>query len=126
MVRDRLNSFKYAFVGIKDLFVNTPNARIHLFVAIAVVVCGFIFKISMIEWCVCAIAIATVLAAEAFNSAIEYLTDLVSPDYHVLAGKTKDIAAGGVLLTAIGAAIAGLIIFLPKGWTYFSSYFLLY
>ena len=54
------------------------------------------------------------LAAEAFNTALEYLTDLVSPGHHELAGKTKDVAAAGVLLTAVGAAAVGLIIFLPK------------
>jgi len=112
---DRLNSFKYAFAGIKDLFINTPNARIHLVMAFAVAICGYIFQISITEWCLCILCIALVLAAEAFNSSIEYLTDLVSPDYHELAGKTKDVAAGAVLLISIGAAIVGLIIFLPKG-----------
>ena len=59
-------------------------------------------------------AITTVLSAEAFNTAIEYLIDLVSPDYHPLAGKAKDVAAAAVLFTAIGAFFVGLIIFLPK------------
>ena len=126
MIKDRLNSFKYAFKGIGDLFMNTPNARIHLFMGVAVVICGFVFEISINEWCFCILSIFLVLAAEAFNSAIEYLTDLVSPEYHVLAGKTKDAAAGGVLLTSIGAAIVGTIIFLPKGWEWFSDYFSLY
>jgi len=57
-----------------------------------------------------------VLAAEAFNTALENLTDLVSPDHHPLAGKAKDLAAGAVLLTAMCTAIVGTIIFLPKGW----------
>lgn len=118
-MKDRLNSFKYAFAGIRDLFINTPNARIHLFMAIAVGICGFIFQISITEWCLCILCIALVLAAEAFNSSIEYLTDLVSPDYHELAGKTKDVAAGAVLLISIGAAAVGLIIFLPKGIDWF-------
>ncbi len=116
MVRNRLNSFKYAFQGIKDLFVHTPNARIHLCMAIAVIICGFIFHISITEWCFCIVSITAVLAAEGFNSSIEYLTDLVSPNYHELAKKTKDVAAGAVLITSIGAAIVGTIIFLPKGW----------
>ncbi len=123
MIKDRLNSFKYAFKGIADLFINTPNARIHLAFAIAVVICGFVFDISVMEWCICILSIGVVLAAEAFNSSIEYLTDLVSPDYHELAGKTKDVAAGGVLLTALSAAIVGTIVFLPKGWEWISAYF---
>jgi len=57
--------------------------------------------------------ITLVLAAEAFNTAIEFLTDLVSPDFHPLAKKTKDTAAAAVLICAIGAAIIGLIVFLP-------------
>ncbi|MEL6925421.1 MAG: diacylglycerol kinase family protein [Bacteroidota bacterium] len=114
MWKQRLNSFKYAFKGIGDLFRSTPNARIHAFVAIVVIIAGFIFDISRMEWVALSITMAMVLSAEAFNTAIEYLTDLVSPDYHQLAGKTKDAAAGAVLLTAIGAVIVGLLIFLPK------------
>ena len=52
------------------------------------------------------------------NTAIEYLTDLTSPHFHELAGKTKDVAAGAVLISAIGAMIIGLIIFLPKIWAH--------
>ncbi len=122
MIRERFNSFRYAFKGIADLFRNTPNARIHLFMAIAVSICGWVFRISITEWCLCVLCIALVLMAEALNSALEYLTDLVSPDYHELAGKTKDVAAGGVLLISMGAAIVGLIIFLPKGWRIFLNF----
>jgi len=125
-MKDRLNSFKYAFKGIKDLFANTPNAKIHLAMAILVMIFGLLLDISTIEWCLCFLAIAVVLAAEAFNTSIEYLTDLVSPDFHVLAGKTKDMAAAAVLLTSMGASIVGLIIFLPKGWEWFFTYFSLY
>lgn len=110
----RLKSFKYAFQGIVDLIKSTPNAQIHLFLACVTIIAGFYFHISLQEWCMLTLTIALVLAAEAFNTSIEYLTDLVSPDYHELAGKTKDAAAGGVLLCAIGAAIIGIIIFLPK------------
>ncbi len=116
MIRDRLNSFKYAFKGIKELFLNTPNARIHFVFVVALIICGFIFQISVTEWCLVIICIGLVLAAEAFNTALEHFTDLVSPDYHPLAGKAKDVAAGAVLLAAISAATVGTIIFLPKGW----------
>jgi len=57
---------------------------------------------------------ALVLALGAVNTALEYLTDLVSPDRHPLAGKAKDVAAAAVLLAATGAVVVGLIIFLPK------------
>jgi diacylglycerol kinase (ATP) len=122
MLNNRLNSFRYAYQGIADLFKNTPNAKIHLAFGIAVVACGFIFEISIAEWCLAIFAIGSVLAAEAFNTALEYLTDLVSPGYHQLAGKAKDAAAAGVLFTSMAAACVGLIIFVPKGWALLVSW----
>jgi len=114
MLKKRLKSFSYAFAGIADLFKTQPNAQIHLVVATCVIIAGFFFQISTSEWCVLVLTMALVLSAEGFNTAIEYLTDLVSPDHHPLAGKTKDVAAGAVLISAIAAVIVGLMIFLPK------------
>ena len=114
MIQKRLNSFRYALAGIADLFRSQANAKIHLAAAAAAVALGFFFKINTCEWCAVALAIAMVLAAEGFNTALEYLTDLASPGKHTLAGKAKDAAAGAVLLTAIGAAIIGALVFLPK------------
>jgi len=113
MLKARLNSFRYAFKGIADLLRHTPNARIHLFMTCCVLIAGFFFGITRVEWCILILCIALVFAAEAANTAIEYLTDLVSPEYHQLAGKTKDAAAAAVLLAAIGTAIVGIIIFAP-------------
>ena len=114
MWKKRLESFKYAFAGIVDLVKTQPNAKIHLFIASFVILAGIFFSISITEWCLIIISISMVLAAEAFNTALEFLTDLVSPNYHQLAGKTKDVAAAGVLICAIGTALLGLVIFLPK------------
>ena len=114
MFKKRLDSFKFAFAGIRDLFKTEPNATIHLIAAILVIVLGFFFSISSTEWCFIVFAIAIVSSAEAFNTAIEHLTNKVSPEFNELAGKTKDAAAAAVLLAAIGAAIVGVIIFLPK------------
>ena len=61
-----------------------------------------------------ALCCGAVLTAEAMNSAVEAIADLVSPEFHPLVKKAKDVAAAGVLMTAIAAAAAGLIIFLPK------------
>ncbi|MBK9335124.1 MAG: diacylglycerol kinase family protein [Lewinellaceae bacterium] len=108
------NSFRYAFRGLADLFRTQPNARFHLAASVAVVLAGFWFDISRLEWIAVAFCIALVLALEAVNTAIEYLTDLVSPDYHPLAGKAKDVAAGAVLVAAIGSAAVGVLVFLPK------------
>jgi len=84
-----------------------------------VIMAGFLFRVTAIEWVMLIFAIAMVLIAEALNTAIELLCDFVSPDRQELIRKTKDVAAGAVLLAAIGAASIGLIIFQP----YFSNLF---
>ncbi len=117
-LKKRIDSFRFAFKGLADLFISQPNARIHGVATIIALISGGILGLSKIEWCLIILCIFAVLAAEAFNTALEYLTDLVSPEYHVLAGKTKDVAAAGVLLTAFGALIIGIIIYLPKILTY--------
>jgi len=110
----RLNSFRYAFQGLTDLFRSQPNARIHLIATFSVSAAGFYFHLSLIEWALLVMSIAFVLSAEAMNTALEYLTDLASPDHHPLAGKAKDVAAAAVLIAAFNAIIVGLILFLPK------------
>ena len=119
MLKKRIESFGYAFKGIATLFRTQPNARIHLIALFSVIVAGFFFKINTTEWCLLALVSATVLAAEAMNTAIEFVVDLVSPKYHDLAGKAKDVAAAAVLLTAFGAIAVGVLIFLPKILTFF-------
>jgi diacylglycerol kinase len=113
-LQKRADSFRYAFQGLADLLRSQPNARVHLMLAIAVVLAGLFFQISSMEWIAVIICIAAVFSMEAMNTALEYLTDLVSPDYHPLAGKAKDAAAAAVLLVAAGALAVGAIIFLPK------------
>lgn len=110
----RALSFKYAFNGIKTAIKTQANMRIHLIAAFLVTAMGFYFKISNAEWILVVMAIGFVISAELFNSALEFLTDLVSPEQNNTAGKVKDIAAGAVLISAISAAIIGLIIFLPR------------
>lgn len=113
-LRQRIKSFGYAFKGVSFLFATQPHAQIHAFAAFVVIVAGWYFHISAVEWCLVIICIMAVMAAEGINTALETLTDLVSPDFHLLAGRAKDVAAGAVLLLAIGAVIVGCIIFVPK------------
>ena len=109
--RKRLASFRYAFNGIRLLIQNEHNAWIHCFTAICVIIAGSFFGLSKTEWIAITIVIGAVLSAEAVNSSIESLADLVSPEYNEAIKKTKDLAAGSVLIMAIAAAIVGLIIF---------------
>lgn len=113
-IKKRIHSFGFALKGIATLFKTQPNARIHLIAILAVTVAGYLLKVSTSEWCFIVMCFAMVLAAEAFNTAVEFVVDLTSPDYHPLAGKAKDVAAAAVLITAIGAATIGIIILLPK------------
>lgn len=113
-LRKRLRSFRFAFNGIRLLVTCEHNAWIHCFIAACVIITGCIVKLSATEWIAIAMAIGMVLAAEAFNSAIEALADAVSPDYNEAIKRTKDLAAGAVLLLAISSAVIGLIIFIPK------------
>ncbi len=110
----RVRSFGYAFEGIRTLLRDEHNSRIHLAAMIVAIVLGFALGISATEWCVVALCCGCVLMAEAMNSAIEAIADLVSPEFHPLIKKAKDVAASGVLMMAIGAAVAGIVIFLPK------------
>lgn len=114
-INNRLNSFKYAFQGIAMLFRETPNAIIHLVLAIIAVILGFILSISATEWIAVCIVIGLVFALEAVNTALENLSDYAcKKEIHPAIKKTKDLAAAGVLLAAIAALIVGIIIFLPK------------
>lgn len=111
--KKRIDSFGYAFRGIASFLRREPNAWIHCTAVGVVCLMGWMFGISPTEWCIVVICFGLVLAAEAFNTAIERLVNLVSPGFHPIAGDVKDVAAGAVLITAIAAAIVGLVIFLP-------------
>ena len=108
------HSFKYAFSGLKYGFIHTKNLHIDLIVALFVIICGFIFQISLIEWLIILLCFAIVISLELVNTAIEEVVNLASPDIHPLAKASKDVAAGAVLFSAIISAIVGFIIFIPK------------
>lgn len=109
-----VNSFKYAGQGVYEAYLGEQNLKIHTIIAALVVICGFIFKISYMEWLVCLVLIGLVIMAEFFNTALEYVVDLASPEIHPLAKMAKDTASAGVLMMAIISAVIGLIIFIPK------------
>ncbi len=112
--RARGRSFGYAWQGIRTLVREEHNARLHLCAAILALALGLLLGLERWEWVAVVMCIALVLAAEAFNSAVEAVCDRFGPERLPLVGKAKDTAAAAVLLTAIGAAVTGLIIFVPK------------
>lgn len=112
-IGDRFKSFRFAFNGIVILVRTQHNAWLHLLGTAVVLALGFAFKVSLIDWCLLTIAIGQVWMAEGLNTAIEFLADAVTLDQHPLIGKAKDVAAGAVLLSAIGAAVIGLLVFTP-------------
>ena len=111
--RKRIFAFKNAFAGLFVFFKRGEHAKLHLIATLLVVLLGWFFNISKTDWVLSLLCIALVLSVEAVNSALEYLVDLASPNFHPLAKKSKDIAAAAVLIAAIFALIIGLIIFLP-------------
>lgn len=113
-LRKRIRSFKYAFHGIFLLISREHNAWIHCFATVCTITAGILLHLSPTEWIIITLCIGLVLAAEAVNSAIEALADRVSAEYDEAIKRTKDLAAGAVLLLAIASVIVGLIIFLPK------------
>ncbi len=110
----RVNSFYFAIRGIFLFFEEGVHAKIHGITTVVVIFLGFYFKISRNEWFFVLIVCALVLCTEAINTAIEKLTDMVSPNYNKQAEFVKDVAAGAVLIAALFAITIGLIIFLPK------------
>jgi diacylglycerol kinase len=111
-----LRSFYFAFAGLFHLIRSQRNARIHLIIAVVACALGAWLGISRVEWAVLVMTIAGVIILEGLNTAIEAAVDLASPEIHPLAKAAKDLAAGMVLVASIGAAIIGLIIFLPPLW----------
>lgn len=109
-----ISSFGFAFAGLRYCVRTQRNFRIHIAIALVAAAVGFFLGLSWVEWAVFAATVTLVLSAEMVNTMIEALVDLVTVEYHPLARIAKDVAAGIVLLTAIGAVAVGLAIFLPK------------
>ncbi|WP_226915701.1 diacylglycerol kinase family protein [Hymenobacter siberiensis] len=111
--RRRVASFGHAGRGVWTALRSEVHLRFHALATVVVIGLGFYCRITRLEWALVAISVASVWAAELVNTAIEALTDLVSPAYHPLAGKAKDVAAGAVLLAALGALVVGALVFGP-------------
>lgn len=109
----RITSFKFAFRGIRIMLVQEPNAWVHAVLTAAVTAAGFYVGLSTTEWCWIVLAIVSVWTAEALNTAFESLADVASPNFHPMVERAKDVAAGAVLITSLGSAIVGMLVFGP-------------
>jgi len=109
----RIRSFRYAIAGILRMIRCQHNAWIHAAVTALVIGAGFLFQVSAADWCWIILAISIVWTAEALNTAFEFLADAASPAFHPLVRDAKDVAAGAVLITALAAAVIGVVIFWP-------------
>ncbi len=109
----RLRSFVHAFRGLRVLVRTQRNAGIHAAATVLVVVAGVFCGISRTEWALIALTVVCVWITEALNTAVEFLVDVASPEHHPLAGKAKDVAAGAVLVAAIGSVVVGVLVFGP-------------
>jgi diacylglycerol kinase len=109
----RLRSFKYAGRGIWTLLRSQHNSWIHAAATLLVVAAGFGLGISRADWLALVLAMTLVWSAEAFNTAIEFVSDAAQPEFHPLIEKAKDVAAGAVLLSALGALAVGMLVFAP-------------
>lgn len=114
-------SFKHAFEGLFYTVKTQPNFRIHLLASLIVVFLAFYLKVTAEEWVALVVAILLVFSAEMLNTSIEALTDLITTEFKPQAKTAKDVAAAMVLVSALAAAIIGLIVFMPYFIKQFSN-----
>jgi diacylglycerol kinase len=113
-LRQLVRAFRCAIHGGAILLRTQRNVRIQSIAALLVIAAGAACGLTAGEWIALVLCIGLVLAAEAANTSLESLADAVHPDQHPLIGQAKDVAAAGVLITSIAAAVVGTIIFLPR------------
>lgn len=108
-----VSNFKYALIGLAHILKSERNARIHLLVAVVVSIAALVLDLPATEMVAVFFAIMTVFIAEIFNTVTEKTLDLLHPGESPKVALIKDMAAGAVLVTAVGAAIMGFVIFSP-------------
>ena len=124
-LKSRWRSIQIALEGIKQVLTTQQNTWIHAGFSLAVILFGFLLDISRLEWMVLLLVIGFVWAAEMFNTAIEILTDHISPEENPTIKIIKDISAGGVLISAMISVLVGLLLFGPRLWSWISHLILI-
>jgi undecaprenol kinase len=106
----------HALDGVKEAFQSERSMRIQVVTAVLVIILGILLRLDAWEWIVCTVLIGLVISAELLNTAIEQAVDIFSSQIDTRIKRAKDIAAAAVLIVSLAAAVAGLIIFVPKIW----------
>ena len=109
-------SFRYALRGVRWMILHEPNMRFHVIAAAGVLVASALFRLPVEQWAAVTFAITLVLLGEILNTAIEAVLDLVQPEHHELVQVVKDVAAGAVLVAAVGATVIAALVFVPRFW----------
>jgi diacylglycerol kinase (ATP) len=112
----RLRSIRYAVRGIGVMVRSQHNAWLHAAATVLVIALGLGLGVSAADWCWLVLAMMAVWTAEALNTAFEFLADVASPTFHPVAGMAKDVAAGAVLISAIGSVVIGLLVLGLHPW----------
>lgn len=112
-IAERIRSFRFAFRGIGVMVRTQHNAWIHTAATVTVILLGFGLEITRSDWCWIILSCMSVWTAEALNTAFEQLADVASPEFHPLVEKSKDVAAGAVLMAAAGALTVGVLVLGP-------------
>lgn len=120
-IKKEIKSFGYAFAGIGKLIASQNHAKIHIAATVVVIGSGFFLRYSNTEWAVLVLVIGAVIAAEAVNTAIEFLADEITTEYKELIKYAKNTAAGAVLILSIAAFVIACLIILPKLILLFSA-----
>jgi len=109
----RLKSVAYAIEGLAFMLRTQHNAWLHGLATVAVIALALYCQVSLEDWRSLVAAITMVWVGEAVNTAVEYVCDVVSPEHNLAVKRAKDIAAGAVLIAALGAAAIGALVFWP-------------
>jgi diacylglycerol kinase (ATP) len=109
-----LRSFGYAFEGLAVMLRTQPNFLVHLSLATVALILALVLHLSPSELALIVLTIALVLVVECLNTALEAVSDLVSPGYHPLIKRAKDVSAAAVLIAAIGAVLIAVLLFVPR------------
>lgn len=113
--KEFLSSMKHALDGIFTIFREEKNMRHHTALGIVPLLFAWYFQVSAMEWIVLIFCIFLVVILEFLNTIFETVVDMITDyQYHPLAKRAKDIAAGAVLVSALFTVIVAAIIFLPK------------